>query len=178
MGEAAHIVFNPELIDTPPPRKRKDAAPKSVPLEDPVDRPYTPSAAGTTARRAKDIKTIEDGLTQAFAMAGLGLSMWNLYDGMVIGENAEKLAQAWTKVAERNPTVKKYLLRMLSGGDWAGAIMITSAVIVPIAANHGLVDNELIGLSRTLGVKLPTFQEIEPAPLEPTGKSNANGNTP
>jgi hypothetical protein len=86
---------------------------------------------------------------------GIGVSMFNLYDAMVIHENSELLAKHWTKVAEQNPTVRKYLLNALQGGVWAGAITTTIAVLIPIAANHTELPDEVVKATAGIGVSLP-----------------------
>src|SRR5215472_10510920 len=101
-------------------RSKKDKAPRLDPM---ADVPYQPTEPDKVTRRPKGSREIEDGLTQAFVFAGMGMSMVNLYDGMVIGENAQYLAQRWTKVADKNPTVRKWLILFLEGGDWATALV-------------------------------------------------------
>lgn len=144
----AEIQFDPSLVEQVP-RRRKDTAPKLDPSLQ-SEYPKIPQA-----RQTRELKTIQDGLTQAFGFMGMGLSMVNLYDAMVIHENAELLAKHWTKVAEQNPTVKKYLLNALQGGVWAGAISVSIAVLIPIAANHGTVPDDIVPMTSSLGVVLP-----------------------
>jgi len=165
------VNFNPDMIEDAVGRAKpkEDKPPKTDP--DFVPRPDGLTAKRKPGRRSADIATIEDGLTQAFGMLGMGLSMVNMYDAMVIHENAELLARHWTKVAEQNPKVKKYLLTALSGGSWLGAISVTAAVLIPIAANHDAVSDELAKMSMTLGVKIPERQEVP----ELSGSSNGNG---
>lgn len=134
---------------TKPKVTRPDVAPK---LDEAIEShlPKTP-----VARLSKDLRTIQDGLTQAFTFMGIGVSMFNLYDAMVIHENSELLAKHWTKVAEQNPTVRKYLLNALQGGVWAGAITTTIAVLIPIAANHTELPDEVVKATAGIGVSLP-----------------------
>ena len=137
----------------PTPSAKKDKPPKLTPEE----RTTTSPRKG---RRPADLAQIEDGLTQAFTFVGMGLSMVNLYDALVIQENAEKLAQVWTKVAEQNPKVKAYLLNAMKGGTWAGAISVSVAVTIPILANHGYVPDELTNMAGTI-IKVPDAEMKE-----------------
>jgi hypothetical protein len=160
VNELADIKFDPTLMAAPPRRRRtKKDTPPSVDTSASI--PYQPADPIVQGRRGKDIVTIERGLTQTFVFIGMGLSMVNLYDGMVIGENAGFLAERWTKLAEKNPTVKKWLLLFLEGGDWAAAIVGTMAVALPIAANHlpDRVPVEMVGMVTTIGVTLPIGME-------------------
>lgn len=129
--------------------------------------PKTPAA-----RLSKDLRTIQEGLQQAFTFLGIGVSMVNLYDAMVIHENAELLAKHWTRVAEQNPTVKKYLLSALQGGVWAGALTTTLAVALPILANHMEdIPAEIVGMTKTIGVSIPDNEYKD----TPTIGFSANG---
>lgn len=172
MGE--QISFDPNLISEPKPRKSKTVTP--TPVEENFDNPASfvdVQKAATPVKRgrsAADINTIKQGLTQAFGMAGMGVSMWNTYDGLTIGMNADTLAEQWAKVAENNPAVKKWLLRVLKGGDLAGAIMVTLGVAVAIAANHDVVDPKIADLTKPIGVKTPS-KDVEPL----IGHTNGNG---
>lgn len=156
------FVFDETLIAEKPKRGRPaKSKPKTVyttgdtppKLDEAIEAhlPKTPAA-----RLSKDLRTIQEGLQQAFTFLGIGISMVNLYDAMVIHENAELLAKHWTRVAEQNPVVKKYLLSALQGGVWAGAITTSLAVVVPIVANHMEdIPDEIVGMTKTLGVSIP-----------------------
>lgn len=170
----AEVSFDPSLIEVPKPRKPKTVTPQPVEesFENPtsfvdVKKAATPVKRG---RAAGDINTIRQGLTQAFGMAGMGVSMWNTYDGLTIGMNADTLADQWTKVAENNPAVKKWLLKVLKGGDLAGAIMVTLGVAVAIAANHDVVDPKIADLTKPIGVKTPNRDNV------PDLMGSVNGN--
>jgi len=148
------------LVESAPRRKankpKADVPPK---LDDAIEShlPKTPAA-----RLTKELRTIQDGLQQAFTFLGIGVSMVNLYDAMVIHQNAELLAKHWTKVAEQNPTVKRYLLSALQGGVWAGAITTSIAVLVPIAANHVQdIPEEIVSMTSAIGVSIPEAEYKE-----------------
>jgi len=169
----ADITFDASLIE--PTRRSKAKKPKSdtpPKLDEAIEShlPKTPAA-----RQTKDLKTIQDGLQQAFTFLGIGVSMINLYDAMVIHENAELLAKHWTKVAENNPTVRKYLLSALQGGVWAGAITTSIAVLIPIAANHTELPDEVVQATTGIGVSLPDASLKEMASVTDGWSSNGNG---
>jgi|SRR5215831_15437667 len=171
------FVYDDTLTAVPKPRAARK--PKAAKLDTPprVDEaieshlPKTP-----TARLTKDLRTIQDGLQQAFTFLGIGVSMVNLYDAMVIHENSELLAKHWTKVAEQNPTVRKYLLNLLQGGVWAGAITTSIAVIVPIAANHVPdIPAEIVDMVGTIGVKVPDESMKDMSTLREGMSPNGDG---
>ena len=170
----ADIVFDPALIEASRPSKKRKPKADSVPkLDETIDShlPKTPAA-----RLSKELRTIQDGLQQAFTFLGIGVSMVNLYDAMVIHENSELLAKHWTKVAEQNPTVKKYLLSALQGGVWAGAITTSIAVLIPIAANHTELPDEIVNMTTTIGVSLPENADELKAMASPMQEYSENGN--
>lgn len=162
------FVLDPNLItDRKAKRVKKDTPPK---LDEAIQShlPKTP-----TARLSKDLRTIQDGLQQAFTFLGIGVSMVNLYDAMVIHENAELLAKHWTNVAEQNATVRRYLLSALQGGVWAGAVTTSIAVILPIAANHMVeIPPEIVQMTTTIGVSIPDNSYKDTAAM----MDNFNGN--
>ena len=105
--------------------------------------------------------------------------MFNLYDAMVVHENSELLAKHWTKVAEQNATVRKYLLATLQGGVWAGAITTSVAVLIPIAANHTEVPEEIVSMTATLGVAVPDENYKQyPSPMQGGPAPNGDGTYP
>jgi len=168
------ITFDSALIESQP-RRGKAKKPKTdtpPKLDEAIESnlPKTPAA-----RLTKDLKTIQEGLQQAFTFLGIGVSMINLYDAMVIHENAELLAKHWTKVAEQNPTVKRYLLSALQGGVWAGAITTSIAVLIPIAANHTELPDEVVQATAGIGVSLPDASLKEMASVTDGWSSNGNG---
>jgi hypothetical protein len=163
----------------PTPSKKKGGKPRAVKPDTPpkLDEAIESHLPRTPAgRQSKDLKTIQDGLQQAFTFLGIGVSMFNLYDAMVIHENSELLAKHWTKVAEQNPTVRKYLLNALQGGVWAGAITTTIAVVIPIAANHTELPDEVVKATAGIGVSLPD-DELKGMASPMSGGYSANGDS-
>lgn len=166
------IIIDPSLLRDRPARGKRKAKVDTPPKLDETIESHLPKTPA--ARLSKDLKTIQDGLQQAFTFLGIGVSMVNIYDAMVIHENAELLAKHWTKVAEQNPTVKRYLLSALQGGVWAGAITTSIAVLIPIAANHTELPDEIVNMTSAIGVSLPDNADELKAMASPGGFS-ANG---
>jgi len=168
------IHFDPSKIEDIPRRgRRKDTAPKTA-QEEVFTLPDIKAPAG---KLGKDLRVIEDGLKQAFTFAGMGVSMFNLYDAMVIHENAELLARHWTRVAEQNVAFRNYLLAALQGGTWAGAIGVTVAVCIPIFANHfpDAIPVEMANMSKSVGVTLPDegLKEVLPMRMSANGDGSS-----
>lgn len=156
-------------------RKRAErlaAEPEQAAPDTSSDRPPRAAGASSTTtprkpanpRTAASITRIRAGLVMTFTMAGMGVSVYDGWDGQVIALNAERLADAWCELAEQNPRVRKALERMLEGSAWGGAIGTTAAVAVPIAVRHGMLPPSLLQSVEGMGVELPRLQRVAPAP--------------
>ncbi len=86
------------------------------------------------------------------------------YDGQVLVANADKLAAELAAQADRSPKLKRALESLFTVSGWAGTIGVMAAVVVPIAANHGLLPAPTATM---VGAKLPPPRE----PKEPTSES-------
>lgn len=82
-------------------------------------------------------------LEQNFMMLGMGLMLINEYDGKVVVKNAPEMSAALIGIAETSPKVKRILQGMMKTGTFAQFAMAFAPVVVPIAANHGVVPVEV-----------------------------------
>lgn len=161
-----------DVLDKLTPKIDSPAAKADKPPK--LDKEYI--ASKPKGRRPADIAQIQDGLEQAFTFVGMGLSMVNMYDAMVIHDNAELMARHWTKVAEQNPKVKRWFLNMMQGGTWAGAISVSLAVTVPILVNHNLAPEELNNMASTI-IKIPDAEVKEASDRIALERGGENGNS-
>lgn len=106
----------------------------------PTRRDRQPRTGGT--RR----KTLTKPLTEFFTTIGTVVSIANRVDGLAIIGGAERLAEALNAVAKDNPVVYRNLERMLTGSNWAGVIVASGAIVLPILANHHLLPFTIPGL--------------------------------
>lgn len=65
------------------------------------------------------------------------------YAGEVIAFRSRELADAWARLAQKNPTVKRVLEGMMQGGSWGEVVMVSLSVAIPIAWNRGLVRDDI-----------------------------------
>jgi hypothetical protein len=69
----------------------------------------------------------------------MGISMVDGFSGMAIASAADDLAASWILLANSNPNVKKFLVKLTTGGG-VGAVLIAHAMVAfPIAQHHNLV---------------------------------------
>jgi hypothetical protein len=118
-------------VTKPPPKKSTDKAP-------PASKPA--KAERPRGRPPELQKQLEDLFLGIGLMTGGAI---NEFDGEVIRDNAEALAENWNKVAQSNAAVKRFLTSMMETGAWSGAIMTTAAVAIPIMQNHGVIPGNI-----------------------------------
>lgn len=134
-----------ELPDTAPTPKRaarsrkrttKPTAPK------PDTPPRAPRPPGRPARNNLRARIEE-------MISGVGLTVFiiNAPDGAAILAGAERLAIALDALAAENPSVQRSLERMLAVNAWGQVLAATSAIALPILANHNIIPAELVGLA-------------------------------
>lgn len=68
-------------------------------------------------------------------------------DATYVAMHSANVAHAWAMLAEENAKVKLILERALSGGAWGQAVLATLAMLLPIAANHGLIPGSILSPS-------------------------------
>ena len=119
--------------------------------------------------------------TSGIAMAGLGLYLapgpFNTADLNVVSAGAPKLGGALANLAEQNAAVRQACDLILgggAGGAYIELVMACLAIAVPIAANHGVMPEDvgvrfgaMIGVVPAPTPEPPTVAEPPPTP-EPT----------
>ncbi len=141
--------------------------------EFPEDRPKKRKKDGAKKKSVGRKHSLKKELAELFAAGGTALAMVNTYDGMVVLDKSERLAEELNDLAQKNDRVYAALENMLTAGVWSGLVMVTASIAVPIAANHGLVDRRLAPL---FGQPMPP--EPEPEASEPEGEHAGPEGTP
>lgn len=106
----------------------------------------TPPPKKERAARAKptgfllSFDQLEEGIKEFLEFVGGALLMkeGTRRDGVVIIGAAEELAESYRKLAERNPYVRKFLDKAMSGKSALEVFIPTLAVLMAIGSNHGL----------------------------------------
>lgn len=110
------------------PRARKDAAPKRGP-----GRPPKPDLGKKVAELVESIGTA---LTGAAMISG---SKQTAYDAAVLLERADDVGEMMGQLAKENPAIARSLERLFTVSGWGKVSMTLAAVVLPIAANHGMM---------------------------------------
>ena len=77
------------------------------------------------------------------SLALIAAAAGDSYGAQVISLRTDDLAHSWAKLAEANPTIRRLLEALTSGGAYGEAIMVTGSVVIPILWRHGVVPDEL-----------------------------------
>lgn len=140
----------------------------------PTDRKVSHKAGGTKQQR------IWETLVSYYALAGMGVSRFDMADGALIVSNAHKFADAWVAAGKANPSIQHALEVITVAGPYTALISIHVGVVFAIMDNHGA--NPFAGLLTRAPVQSApaSSPQAGPAPLPyvPVGASAPTDNTP
>lgn len=89
-----------------------------------------------TGQRPANMKALENSLADIYRGLGMGLNFIDPISGMEVANSADALAHSWIILAESNPKVKKFLLKITTGGGVGAVILAHGMVAIPILARH------------------------------------------
>lgn len=131
-----------------------DTPPKSVPRPG-IKRTTTGTQAKSTTGPKLSVASIKRRLTEAIRITAAGIMTRQPYDGMIIGENAELIADAYAPLIERNKQIRKAFEYLEGAGTYGAAVMVTVGVAIPILVNHNLIPESALALAKATPVKIP-----------------------
>jgi len=113
---------------------------------------------GAEAKESSGIRkgNLEKELGEFFLMLSMMVSMVNPNDGIIINNNAERLAHAYGNLARQNKAFRKFLEGMMKTGAAGEVFTATLFTALPIMANHGKLPPELMAF---FGGNLPVPPE-------------------
>lgn len=142
----------------------------SLPFSLPWD---TPPADRKVSHKAGGSKqaNIQKTLVSYYALAGLGVSRWDMVDGQLIVANAEKCADAWVAAGKANPQIMRALELVTVAGPYTALVMVHVGLVFAIMDRHGA--NPLGNLFAPAPARPvengPTPAEPAPLPYQPVG---------
>lgn len=161
------------MADDRPPRRRRNAQEPPTGDPPPTSAPKPPPRASSPG---KPIRGLQARLEQFFVAMGLPFAAaGDMHCAMVFAQRGPAVAEAWSNLAAESPAVKRTLEALLTGGAWAGAISSTVALVVPIAAHHGLAMPDPFSAVIFGGESSDDDREPEP---QSTAAPRANGAAP
>lgn len=117
-----------------------DTPPRTPPP--PPPRARAPGSTGTvpparSRRPSAPPKNLTGQLQEVFESIGASLILaGDFHCGELFTEHAPALAEAYARVAEKNPKIKEWFTRLSTGSDYAKAIGVTLTLVIPILAHH------------------------------------------
>lgn len=162
-------IADPEK-DTPP----GDVKPDDAAEREPKARKPRSDAGQPRGPRKRRTSKLAPNLSAAFHMAAAALVAIDPFDAVVIGANADKLANAWAPVIEKNPRLLAAIANLEKGGVWGAAILTTAGVVLPILAHHkpDILPEPLRGMASAMAMK---YSGNGIATHAPAGGNGAHG---
>lgn len=118
----------------------------AVPKEDPPKR-TTP----------KD-RQLRDGIASIYTMAAMGATFaGDPMVGQIISDHADRAADAWLDLAQKDAKVRKLLEKLTTGSAWGDVAMVHISMAIPILATRGLLG----------GFPMPSAPPAEAPPEDP-----------
>lgn len=117
----------------------KDTEP-SNPTTDTVPKRKRGRPKGSTnASKLLPVSEIENGVSQFMGLMGMGISVFNAYDGSVILKQSDAVAKSIAGMAAKDKKMHAQLTKILRAGSWAAVATAGIPIAVAIAANHGMM---------------------------------------
>lgn len=86
-----------------------------------------------------NMKALEAAVADMYRALAMGVTMLDTFDGMAIAQGAESLAHSWIVLAETDPKVKKFLVKVTTGSGWGAVIVAHALVALPIIEHHDMM---------------------------------------
>lgn len=93
----------------------------------------------TPPKRPRSIDALQRNIHQQLVMLGMGLTMFDGFDGQVVIKNAEKGATSLSNLAATNPKIRAALESTVEGAGYLPVAMWFTSTILPILAHHGVL---------------------------------------
>jgi hypothetical protein len=113
------------------------------------------------------VSRIQGRLKEAISTVAAFASLREPFDGSIIFNNADKLAEAYAPLIERDKRLLQFFAQLEKGGAYGAAITVTIGVAIPILIHHGKVPDSWLYLARVTGVIVPDNVPVKhpmPAP--------------
>jgi hypothetical protein len=130
----------------------------------PIDPPSQATSQSTgsskptgTGRAKKGDSDLVAGLTSSVELLGVGVSFLDEFDGDLIHDKAQLIAESLVELSHHNPRARKMLEQLVMGSAWGGvALTLGKEIALPIALHHGVLPepfNSAMADARDIPVK-------------------------
>lgn len=105
------------------------------------DRPPKARARGRVSTTDKLISDIEG----FYGIIGLSLTAYPKasFDGMLIAQSAQQLAESWRDPIDRNPKIKKLWAKVFQASGYGALISAHMAIAIPILQHHRIIPSAM-----------------------------------
>lgn len=103
----------------------------------------------TPGTRGTNMKALEHSLAEMYRGLGMGLNFVDPISGMEVAASADALAASWIVLAESNPKIKKFLVKITTGGGVGAVVIAHGMVALPILARHDMLPSFMTGGKET-----------------------------
>jgi hypothetical protein len=106
---------------------------------------HKPKASAPTGKRSNSVDVLIAQIVDFYAGIGTVVTLVPgcALDGMTVAGNATKLGESWRPLIERDPKLRKFWERMLTGSGYGALAFAHIMVALPIMANHGLLPKQV-----------------------------------
>lgn len=102
-------------------------------------RPKGSTPSSSKAKGGVPVDILIEQITQLYLGVSVGMTFTPYsMDGMVIADNASKLAESWRPLILRDPKIRKFWEKVCTGGGWGQVVFAHGMVAMQIAQIHGL----------------------------------------
>lgn len=130
----------------PPKRRGRKPAPTAPPTDhDPIDRsePDTEPDAKTRGKNQRGVPrwkagVIAKGMAKFYRRTGRIIKAMDHDIGVAFIESADDCGEAWDEIARTNPRIRAFLLKMITGGSWAGLVWAHAPIFMAIAMKDAI----------------------------------------
>ncbi len=135
----------------------------------PIDPPSKARAKKPKATLKSMTQTqLKKAIASSFELLGFGIGTLDAFDGEVIVNNADDMADALIELGKTNPSVMRWLENLVGVSAWGGVITVFGVkVVAPIGIHHGWLPEEM-GLFVEGDIPIKGELTVVPGP-PPTG---------
>ncbi len=107
---------------------------------------------------------LKKALSSSFELLGFGIGTLDAFDGEVIVNNADDMAEALIELGKTNPNVMRWLENLVGVSAWGGVITVFGIkVVAPIAIHHRLLPEEMaMFVEGDIPIKGETLKVVPP----------------
>ncbi len=132
-------------------------------------KPIDPPSKGGSKKKKVAPKSmtapqLKKAIASSFELLGFGVGTLDAFDGNVIVDNADDMADALIELGKTNPNVMRWLENLVGVSAWGGVITVFGVkVVAPIGIHHGWLPEEMaLFVEGDIPIKGETLKVVPP----------------